>query len=43
MTLGSARNKYQKYFLGGKGNWFVGLTAFPSSFATVLKSKSPRI
>jgi len=42
-ALGSARNKFQKYFLGGKGDRCVGLTALPSSCAAVLKSKSPGI
>ena len=42
-TLGSVRNKYQKYFVGGKGDLCEGLTTLPSSCATVLKFKSPGI
>jgi len=33
MALGSNRNEYQGYFLGGKGGRYVGLTTLPSSCA----------
>jgi hypothetical protein len=29
----SNRNKYQEYFLGGKGSWSIGLTTLPPSCA----------
>jgi len=32
-------NEYQEYFLGGKGDWCIGLTSLPLS-CTVLKSGS---
>jgi len=34
----SNRNKYQKHFLGGKGNQCTGLTTIPRSCADFLKS-----
>jgi hypothetical protein len=29
----SNKNEYQEYFLGGKGNWCIGLTTLPPSCA----------
>jgi hypothetical protein len=34
----SNRNKYQEYFLGGKGGWCIGLTNLPPSCADCLGS-----
>jgi len=41
--LGSVRNKYQKFFLRGKGDRCEGLTILLPSSATVLKCKRPCI
>ena len=43
MALVSVKNKYQKYFLEGKCDQCVSLTALPPSSATVFKSKSSGI
>jgi len=37
----SNRNKYQEYFLGGKGGRCVGLTTLPSSCADCLEIWKP--
>jgi hypothetical protein len=36
------RNEYQKYFLGGKGGWCVGLTTLPPSCAVCLEVLAPQ-
>ena len=38
----SHRNKYQEYFLGGKGSWSVGLTTLPTSRADCHKIWEPQ-
>jgi len=35
------RNEYQAYFLGGKGSWYVGLTALSPSCADCLEIWEP--
>jgi hypothetical protein len=39
----SNRNEYQKYFKGGKGRRFVGLTTLPLSYAHCLEIWEPQI
>jgi hypothetical protein len=38
---GSKRNEYQKYFLGGKGGRYAGLTTLPLSCADCLEIWEP--
>ena len=38
----SNRNAYQEYFLEGKGDWCVGLTTLPPSFANCLEIWEPQ-
>ena len=38
----SNRNEYQEYFLGGKGDWDVGLTTLPSSRDDCLEIWEPQ-
>jgi hypothetical protein len=40
VDLASNRNKYQEYFLGGKGGRYLGMTTLPPSWPTVSKSGS---
>ena len=42
MALGSNRNEYQGYFLGGKGGRYVGLTTLPSSCTDCLEIWEPQ-
>jgi hypothetical protein len=37
VDLALDRNLYQAYFLGGKGNWCIGLISLPSSCVDFLK------
>jgi hypothetical protein len=37
----SNRNEYQKYFLGGKGGWCIGLITLPPSCADCLEIWDP--
>jgi hypothetical protein len=48
MALGSTnsastRNKYQEYFLGGRGGQCIGLTTLQSSCADCLKICEPQL
>jgi len=36
-------NEYQKYFLGGMGSWYVGLTTLPTSSANCLEIWEPQL
>jgi len=39
----SDRNEYQKYLLGSKGSWCIGLTALPPSGANCLEILGPLV
>jgi len=42
LTSASNKNEFQKYFLGGKGGWCLGLIELPPSCADFLEMWRPR-